>query len=85
MEPEVQEMLKDTGWMKLEPTRSLLRRALRREDWELASYCLIIGLMEAQKWLPPGDAEELLDLLSAADSQRERERQAKRGNRAGRG
>lgn len=45
------------------PARSLLSVAIEQENWELAALCLLAGMAEAARLLPPDAVEALLDEL----------------------
>jgi hypothetical protein len=48
-------------------SKSLLARAIEREDWELAALCLLIGVVEAAEKLPRETLDALLDELEVDD------------------
>jgi hypothetical protein len=57
---------------------SLLAAAIERKDWELASYCLLLGVVEAARKLPPGALEQMLEALAEAGSPVRRRRAGRR-------
>ncbi|MGH2628259.1 MAG: hypothetical protein ACRDHY_16595 [Anaerolineales bacterium] len=44
-------------------SRSLLARAIEREDWETAALCMLLGAVEAANKLPRETLDALLDEL----------------------
>jgi hypothetical protein len=65
------------------PVRGLLSAAIEQENWELAALCLLAGMAEAARLLPPDAVEELLEVLAGeAESPKPRHRHG--GRRRGR-
>jgi len=69
-------------------SRSLLEIAIEREEWEAAAMCLVLGIVEATRKLPPESVEELLSLLALDDEppgshRRRREKRRRHGRRQG--
>lgn len=60
---------------------SALGRAIRNEEWELASLYLLLGVVKAASALPPDAVEALIEALSGLEDQHPRRR---RGSRRGR-
>lgn len=55
--------------------RSVLSIAIEREDWEAAALCLLLGVTQAARKLPPETLEQMIELLAEADRpQRKRAR-----------
>ena len=48
---------------------STLAVAIERKQWELASLCLLVGVVEAAAALPPDAVEGLLEVLEGEDAQ----------------
>jgi len=46
---------------------SPLAIAIRQQQWELVSLCLLLGFWEVLKTLPPDSLEGLLDVVSGTD------------------
>jgi hypothetical protein len=46
---------------------STLAVAIERKQWELASLCLLVGVVEAAAALPPDAVEGLLEVLSGLE------------------
>lgn len=46
------------------PVRGLLSAAIEQENWELAALCLLAGMTEAARLLPPDAVEALLEELA---------------------
>ncbi len=42
----------------------MLSVSIKRKEWELASLCLLMGVVEAAAALPPEAVEGLLDVLA---------------------
>ena len=49
--------------MKDNGSKSLLARAIEREDWETAALCMLLGAVEAANKLPRETLDALLDEL----------------------
>ena len=49
-----------------------LARAIAAERWDLAALCLLVGVTEAAESLPPGAADELIELLAEPPRRRVR-------------
>ncbi len=61
---------------------STLAVAIERKEWELASLCLLTGVVEAASALPPDAVEGLLEVLSGLEDEDDRRRGgARRGRR----
>jgi hypothetical protein len=48
---------------------STLAAAIKGKQWELASLCLLVGLVEAAAALPPDAVEELLAVLAGLEGE----------------
>lgn len=48
---------------------STLAAAIERKQWELASLCLLVGIVEAAASLPPDAVEELLEVLAGLEGE----------------
>jgi hypothetical protein len=48
---------------------STLAAAIKGKRWELASLCLLVGLVEAAAALPPDAVEELLAVLAGLEDE----------------
>jgi len=48
---------------------STLAVAIERKQWELASLCLLVGVVEAAAALPPDAVEGLLDVLAGLEGE----------------
>ena len=62
--------------------RSLLEIAIEREEWELAAWCIVAGVMDAAASLPPEAVDELMEMLAADEAEatgRRRKRQRRYG------
>ena len=46
------------------PERGLLSAAIEQENWELAALCLLAGMAEAARLLPPDAVEALLEVAA---------------------
>jgi hypothetical protein len=46
---------------------SALAVAVERKNWSLAALCLLLGVSETARTLPPETLERLLDLLETTD------------------
>jgi hypothetical protein len=73
-----------TGAADRNGSRSLLEVAIERGEWEAAAMCLVAGIIEATRSLPPESIEELLSLLALDDEppgshRRRRERRRRHG------
>jgi len=44
-----------------------LAAAIKKQEWELVSLCLLLGFWEALKAVPPGSLEGLLDVVGEGD------------------
>ena len=68
---------------------STLAVAIERKQWELASLCLLVGVVEAAAALPPDAVEGLLEVLAGLEGEDARPRGGARspstGLRTGRG
>ncbi len=42
---------------------SVLSRAIERQDWELAAYCLLVAAAELAERVPPETLAEMLAML----------------------
>lgn len=61
---------------------SALAVAIQRKQWELASLCLLVGILEAAAALPPEAVEGLLEVLAGLEGDEARPRgSACRGRR----
>lgn len=54
--------------------RSLLSVAIERADWEAAALCLLLGVAQAARKLPPETLDEMIELLAEAPPHRSHER-----------
>ena len=64
------------------PERRLLAIAIEREQWELAALCLLVGVTEAARALPPEAVEALIDVLAAEPDPSPRRRGRRRDRRS---
>jgi hypothetical protein len=48
---------------------STLAVAIERKQWELASLCLLVGVVEAAAALPPDAVEGLLEVLAGLEGE----------------
>jgi hypothetical protein len=48
---------------------STLAVAIERKQWELASLCLLMGVVEAAAALPPDSVEGLLEVLAGLEDE----------------
>ncbi len=48
---------------------STLAVAIERKQWELASLCLLVGVVEAAAALPPDAVEGLLEVLAGLEAE----------------
>lgn len=48
---------------------STLAAAIERKQWELASLCLLMGVVEAAAALPPDTMEGLLEVLAGMEDE----------------
>ena len=63
---------------------SMLAVAIKRREWELASLCLLMGILEAAAALPPDAVEGLLEVLAGLEGEDDRSSRqvgARRGRR----
>jgi hypothetical protein len=65
----------------MKASRSILRRAIEREDWEAAALCLALGVVRAARKLPPDALEDMIDQLSAEDKRPHPHRRRRRDRR----
>jgi hypothetical protein len=71
------------GAMSANGSKSLLARAIEREDWEVVALCLLLGAVEAAKKLPSETLDALLDELALEPWPHRRSRGRKRRGRRG--
>ena len=50
----------------------MLAVAIKRREWELASLCLLMGILEAAAALPPDAVEGLLEVLAGLEDEDDR-------------
>jgi len=62
-------------------SKSLLARAIEREDWEVAALCLMLGVLKAAEDLPEETLNALLDELPFVDESDYRIRKQRRRRR----
>ncbi|MEE8346686.1 MAG: hypothetical protein V3S20_05015 [Dehalococcoidia bacterium] len=53
---------------------STLAVAIRKQRWEVAALCLLVGVAEVAAALPPDAVEGLLDVLAGLEDERPRKR-----------
>ncbi len=51
---------------------STLSVAIRNRQWDLATLCLLLGILRAAETLPPDAVEDLLELLDSEANERGR-------------
>jgi hypothetical protein len=59
---------------------STLAVAIERKQWELASLCLLMGVVEAAAALPPDAVEGLLEVLAGLEDEDDRQRRGTRSS-----
>ncbi len=63
---------------------SMLAVAIQRKEWELASLCLLMGVVEAAVALPPDAVEGLLEVLAGLEDEDDRSPRQARARSFGR-